>query len=410
MNIHDTRVAWFLARASILRGSKAVSTLTPFVIALALINLIFFFSLFNGIIKAVDELIVNTLFANILVEPAQDKPYIISADAKVNLINSISGVAAAAPHYKNSAVVSFDPDRDQRNVKSARYPVISIEPEREVSVTKIHDYVIEGRYLSEEDRDRILIGVEVAGGPQSIFPKISLGGVKVGDRVRAVYANGIAREYTVAGIYKTGSDVVDGQIFVTHKEMETVLGVRDMASEIMVKTEEAGTESGLVDTMRKRGIVQEKISIWTEFLNYTATMKRSFNFLSFVTGIVGMIVVNVTVFIVIFINVVNKRKQLGILRAMGIEERIITASYIFQTLMYCLAGILGSVLIMFGILVPYFSANPLDIGFGPFSLIVMKNDVVLSVGVILITNMIAGFIPTVWAIRRETIIKSIWGV
>lgn len=410
MSLSDIQTAFFFAHKSMRRGSRAVLILIPFVIGLTMSNLLFFAGLFAGITKAVDSVIVNTLFSNVLIEPPPDKQYITSVDGKLDAINSIPGVVASAPHYKIGASFSFDKDKDNRNVRTRNYNVVSVEPDREANVTTIKDSIVEGRYLTENDRNEIVIGREVAGGPDALLPKMSLDGVGIGDKVTARYPNGILRQYAVVGIYKSGTDEADMTVYVTHKEMENVLGIRDAASEIFVKTADGANEGQIIETLRRVGFDKEIISTWEDFLNFTAMLRTSFDFLNFVTNFVAMLVANVTLFIIIFINVVNRRRQLGILRAIGIPESAITLTYFFQTLFAWLVGLVFSMVLVFGIIIPYFNAHPLNIGFGPFDILVSVNDVLFSASIVFITNVFAGLIPAAWAIRRETILQSIWGI
>ncbi len=409
MRFSDIQTAWFLANHSVWRGNRAVLFLTPFIISLAVVNLLFFSGLFAGLYQTIDRQLIDNMLGNILIEPQQDHPYIVSSDAKVRIINSLLGVVASAPHYKSGALFAYDRDKDGRNVERGQYTIFSIEPEKEIQVTGIHSKMIEGRYLVDEDRDSIILGVEAAGGPLSLYPRNSLGGVHVGNTINTTYPNGITRRYTVVGIYKTGVDFADAMAFVTHKEIEGVLGVRDSAQEILVKIKPGSTEAAVVRDLRKRGLMQEKITPYYDFLNYSGAMKRSFDFLKVVTSLASMIVVTITIFIVMFIHVTNKRKQLGILRAVGISEETIVASYVFQALLYCILGAVLGTVIMLGIIEPLFRRFPLDSGFGLISLFVGYFDIIVGVGIILVTNLIAGYIPARLAIRKN-IIDSIWGM
>lgn len=407
MQASDFRTAAFLSTGLMWRGSRAILALTPIIIGLAIANLVFFDGLFGGLFKAVDRMVLNTLFSNIVIEPEENHKYIVSADQMVAAIQGMPGVTGVAPHYKSRLKLVLDRDHDNRDVRQGDYPVVSVEVEKERGIMIIPDRIVAGRYLNENDRDAIVIGNEVAGGPTAFFPKIGLGGAKVGDRLTAVYPNGVTRQYTVVGIYRTGHDASDASVYVTHKEIESVLGVRDMANEIMVRTTE-GAEPGVVAAIRRAGYTKEKITAWTEFLNYLATMTRSFDFLKVVTSLVAMIVVNVTVFIVMFINVMSRQRQLGILRAIGLGEDTVILSFVMQTALYCLAGFAVMGALVFGVIVPYIVAHPLDVGFGSFVLEISGTDVATATALVFGTNLLACWVPA-WAVTRRPIIKAIWG-
>lgn len=407
MRLSDLRTAGFLAVRLMWRGSKAILFLTPLVIGLAIANLVFFAGLFGGLFKAVDKMVLETLFSNVIIEPARDHVFLSGADQIVTRIKAIPGVLGVTPHYKARVQLGFDRDKDGRDVKYGAYTAVSVQIADEESVMPISEHMAEGRYLQETDRDAIVIGNEVAGGPTALFPKIGLGGVHAGDEVTATFANGVHRKYTVVGVYRTGHDASDAYVYVTHKEMESVLGIRDAAHEIMVKTE-IGRENDVVSAIRALGLEKETITTWYEFLNYIATMTTAFDFLKLVTGLVSMIVVNVTVFIVMFINVINRRRQLGILRAIGVSEDTVILSFVLQTVLFCLAGLAFMAALIFGVLAPYIAAHPLNVGFGAIVLHITPWDVATAAGLVFATNVLAGWIPA-WSVTRGSIIRSIWG-
>ena len=137
-------------------------------------------------------------------------------------------------------------------------------------------------------------------------------------------------------------------------------------------------------------------------------MSNSFGILNFITGIVSLVVACTTIFIVIFIHVVNKKRQLGILKAIGVSEKIIINSYIIQTLFYGLTGAFFAMLIMYGVANPYFNRNPLDMGFAKVKLLIEPFEALKSSMIILLASLVAGFIPA-WVTVRQSIIKAIWG-
>jgi putative ABC transport system permease protein len=110
----------------------------------------------------------------------------------------------------------------------------------------------------------------------------------------------------------------------------------------------------------------------------------------------------------IYINAVNKRRQIGILKAIGIKESIIVYSYIFQSLFYVLCGILVGLFFIFFVLLPLLSVHPIQLPFGPLMLS-FKGALILEciVGFI-IAGFFAGLIPS-RIVAREEILKAIWG-
>lgn len=406
--LKSRKISFFLAYKSITRGSKGTLALTILIMALAFINLIFISSIFLGIITTMNKGAIENMFGNIMVEPEKDEDYIKQVKSIQGKINAVPGVIGSSPHYVMGAIISYDKNKDGRDIKSGTWPVKSINIEDEKRVTKIHQAMVAGEYLEKTDRNKIILGKEISGGYGSMEEFRNLKGVKVGDEVKVVFSNGIQREYKVKGIFNTKFIGADEMALVTEKEMESVLGAHNMASEIVVKIEQTGQEDKYIKEFRRMGIVKEEIKPWTELMGFSASVTKSFDMISLILGMIGSVVAGITIFIVIFVNVVNRRKQIGILKAIGMQEETIIRSYILQALFYAILGIgLGLILIYF-LIIPYFIKNPLDFPMGWVSLAVTKNNIITSCVSLIIAAIIGGFIPSRRG-ARESILKAIWG-
>jgi len=193
MNI---KASFFLARTSILRGNKGTLAMTILIMTLAYVNLIFISSVFGGIVEAINEQSINNLYSNIVIAPADDEIYIENKDA-MNSIGTIPGIVASSAHYINNTVISYDENKDGRNVQQGKWLIKSVDVADETKVTQISDSIIEGEYLEDNDRDKIVIGKEIAGGHGGDLDYLSLGGVYVGDQIDVKFSNGIKRTYTI---------------------------------------------------------------------------------------------------------------------------------------------------------------------------------------------------------------------
>jgi len=229
--------------------------------------------------------------------------------------------------------------------------------------------------------------------------------------VRITYPNGIQREYTVKGIFRAREmQRADRQAFVTRKEMASILGretYSDRASEILVKSREGVEEDKLILDIGALGIDAE-IRGWQEYGGAARSMVSTFEIVGSLIGGVGLIVASAVMFILIYIGVINKKRQIGILRAIGIPHNAIVASYFIQALFYVGIGtILGFIIIRF-VLQPYFLFNPIEMPIGFVSLTVNPVTIISSAAGLLLAAILAGLIPP-WTIMRESIIKIIWG-
>lgn len=406
--IRDIKIAFFLAFKSIRRGNKGTLAMTILIMTLAFVNLVFISSIFLGIIHAMNVQSINNILGNIVIEPREDKTYIEQITNIENLINDVPGVIGVSAHYMNNSIISYDAEKNGKNVESGSWAVKSINIEDEIKTTDIHKSMVAGEYLSKLDKDKIIIGKDISGGFGTAFENTSLGGVKIGDEIKVRFNNGLERKYEVKGIFSTKSNQVDQIAFVTEKEMESVLGVTNRASEIIVKISETGREQEYIKEFRRVGIVQEDIKTWEELMGFTESVSKSFKMISIILGVIGTIVAGVTIFIVIFVSVVNKRRQIGILKAIGMKESIIVFSFVLQALFYAVAGIGIGFLVMSYIVTPFFISHPLDFPVGWVSLNITKTNLAISVISLVLASLIGGFIPA-WRGAKESILEAIWG-
>jgi len=411
----NLRTALFLARKAIMKGNKWALVFVILAMSLSFVNLNFVPAVLSGARDTLEEQLVNTLLANVVIDPEEDKYYLDHAQQVVQKVSEVPGVVGVAPHLNNTAFIEYEWKEKKSpsdKGKSGNWAVIGIDPSQEAKVTAIHEHIIEGSYLDENDRDAIVLGIEIAGGDLAqTAPNLTLGGARVGDKVRLTYPSGVQREYKIKGIFRAREMLrVDHLAFVTRKEMASVLGrsiFSDRASQILVKVDDTSNERWFVEEFKALGISGEVRSS-KEYGSALLSMASSFGIISSLVSGIALAVAAIVIFIVVYITILNKRRETGIMRALGLKENIIIYSYLTQSLVYATAGVALGWLILHFMLEPYFIAHPLDLPLGLMSLAVEPATVRNSVLSLLIAAVLAGFVP-VLLITRQSVIKTIWG-
>jgi ABC-type antimicrobial peptide transport system permease subunit len=111
---------------------------------------------------------------------------------------------------------------------------------------------------------------------------------------------------------------------------------------------------------------------------------------------------------VIFINALTRRKFIGILKGIGIHGRAIEISYVFQSIFYAVIGSGLGLLLVYAVLVPLFQAHPIDFPFSDGILVAPIDGTMLRVSLLVVSTIIAGYIPA-WMIVRRNTLDSILG-
>lgn len=411
----NIKLALFLALKSIIKGNRWALLMIILVMSLSFANLLLTPSILAGVTDTIDQQQIDTLFANIIIDPPPRDYYLDNASRIEKNIARIPGVSGVSTHLNNRAFIEYkwqEKDSPSDKGDSGTWSVIGIEPGRETAITTIHEYMIQGSYLETNDRDAIILGVEIAGGGQAQSSELlTLSGVQVGEKVRLTYPNGIQREYEVKGIFQAQEITrADRTAFITRKEMVSVLGravFADRASQLLIKTDPSFAESQVFNEIEALDI-DGKVRSWREYGSAMGGIAASFNIIASLINAIGLVVAGIVMFIVIYINVLNKKRQIGILRAIGIKRNVIVGSYLIQALFYAVLGIiLGGLIFGYGIQ-PYFDFHPLDLALGQVTLSVQPVTVQYAVIGLILAAILAGLIPAL-IITKQDIIQAIWG-
>ncbi|MGB8218115.1 MAG: FtsX-like permease family protein [Candidatus Methanoperedens sp.] len=396
---NNVKLSLFLAYRSMMKGNKSTLLLIIFIMSLIFVNLVFIGSIFLGVTEATNKQVINSLYSNVVIEPKKDDKYISDVYSLEQKIKGVPGVVGISSQYVTAATLSY---KDKHGTWGLR----SINPDDEMKVTTNHNYLIAGEYLSKLDDNEILLGKEIAGGYGGDLDYSSLG-VKVGDSIDVQFDNGVKKTYKVKGIFDANFIQTNTMGYISQKEMESVVGLKDKASQILVKTRDNGNEAWYVKQFQEIGI-KEQIKPWTVYAGMVKNITNSFDMIAMMITAIGLFVAVITIFIIVYTSTISKRKQIGILRAVGIEESIIIQSYIFQALFIVICGIFIGLIIIFFAIKPYFIEHPLKFPIGLASLMILPEKVSMNVISLIIAAIAAGFIPS-WMAVRKTIIDTIWG-
>ncbi len=394
-------VAFFLALRSIQNGNRFTLLLTIAIMGLVFVNLVFLPSIISGVIINFNTQSIDYSFGNLVIEPREQQTYIANVSSLKRKVDQIPDVQATSPRIQIGATYNY-------RGKSLSGSLVGLTPKYDEQVTLIGTKVVAGEFLSDTDTDSIVLGITLAGNQDTSKDKTdSLGGPQVGDMVLVIFNNGVVRNMKVKGILSTRVYNVDLNAYVTIREMENVLGTEDKASSILVKMTRRGYEDQGKLLLMEYG-VQEKIRTYKEkaggFVDDAVT---AFGIINAISTVVGLVIATVVTFIVIFINTVNKRRQIGILKAIGIHKTVIIYSYIFQVLFIATCGsILG--LALAGLLVTYLNVNPLIFPGGAVYPVVEAAPFIRSIISLYVVSLISGFIPS-YQTANEPILEAIRG-
>lgn len=399
MENNDLKVMFFLAYKNLTK-SKITFMVIVAVMAMSFLSITFFASIIDGLGYEFEEGMIRGQTGHLMIEPQEDDLYISGSGDLVKDIRRIPGVVGVARRLDASAVARYE-------TIEIGNPVLFIEPENEKDVSDYWSSVIAGEYLSKKDTDELLIGADLVksyaaeGDTQKRFD------VDVGDKIILSFSNGFVKEYRIKGIYKTGSRFVDDKIIISFDQYQLIFNsTEDIASNILIALPQRGLEESYTERIIDLG-VSEQINKWQTKMGAVNQFVGSLQITNQITGTIGLLTAFATIYIIIFINVTNKRKQIGILKAVGIKKQIILGSYVLQSLAYGITGVIIGNIIM-KLLLLLLSIHPLSMPIGPVIPILTTERLMTTSATLILASIVAGFFPSRKA-ADENILDAIFG-
>lgn len=398
------RVILFLALKDILRDRKIV-LLVIFLLAFSFINITFFPAFLNGLSNTFQDGIVDTGTSHIIITPTTESgnQYLSNVENTRKKIELIPGVIGTSERIDVSGTVFFEGRQFGARIEG-------IIPTDDAEVRTIYKNIVRGDYLSDDDDNEIILGETIAG--QKIEDTIGqtggfgaqiegLGGVDPGERITIRFSNNIEREYRVKGIGGgQGFNFVSQSIYMTKDEAENVLGLNDQASAIMVRLNDKYEADNVKRFMLDLGIPSANIQTWEEASTFTEGINETFGVVILVTSFVGVVIVVSTVGIVIFINTSRKKRIIGVLKAIGMQQHQVMMVFLFESVLFGIIGtIIGVALVYSGIF--FLQANPIVLPLGELKPVLYPETTINAILTIILSSLVAGYVPSKMAARQE---------
>jgi len=401
--INDIRVGSLIAYCSVKRGNKKTLIFIIFVLSLIFMNLVFLPSMIGGMMVLFTGYMQDYPFGDVVIEPSGDNTYINDADSVLQKVRAVEGVRAATKRLDVGASIEH-----KQNIVGVA--VTGLLPTEEYEISRYPYIISEGDFLGDLSRDEIIIGAAIAG-TSPVFGEIydDLGEVRPGSLVDVTYSNGVKKTYKVKGIMEGTFELVDLNALVHYKEIEDVYGLEgSKATSVVVRVGKQGTEEQVQDKIREAG-VNEQVFTWTDKSETLIKQAmQSMGAIDVMSKFVSLIVGAALILIIIYINILNRKKEIGILKAIGITPRSIVLSYAFLSMFYVSLGILAGLVLYFSLML-YFHANPATF-YETMEIRPVIDPMLLiqSIVTMLTLSVIAGILPA-WSVSKESILKAIWG-
>ena len=285
--------------------------------------------------------------------------------------------------------------------------ITGVEPEKELPVNIIGQYVKAGRNLTSADADNVLIGKGLADAMS----------VQVGDRVtlvgRAQHEQMRQRTMTVVGIFDLGMpDIEKTTVYISLGEAQSLYDLNGQSTEVAIFLNHLGQEDAVISDMKSSLPSGYEIESFEANYPDLASALNSKNgvmdiFSVFIIGIAGVGILNL-----LLMAIYERTREIGMLGAMGFKPGQISLLFVLEGIMIGLVGVAAGIvvgLVLNGILMQ------VGLDFGSMTqaasyMALVKDKVyptwgteklVMRVCTVLIVCALASLLPAVEAGRRE---------
>ncbi len=406
----DIKIAWFLATRQVLRSNIWTTLLIIGVMTLTFLNLVVVSGILVGLIEGSVRAFKQYYTGDVIVSTLQHKDYIENSSAVISQIEQIPGIDKYSARYVEGISVEANyktRTNDDTKPNTSGGNAVGINPQKEDELTSLSSFVVEGEYLDNDDYDQILIGAYLL---KKYLPVDSPGfgaleNIAPGTKVRISFGT-TTREFTVKGIVKSKVDSISMGVYFVDSQLRGLIGRNDFnVDEISIRVLPGVDPSEVTRRLKAAGVdsvakVQTSSEAEPKFLK---DIKNTFALLGNAISSIGLVVASITVFIVIFINAITRRKFIGIAKGIGISGRSIEFSYVIQSFFYAICGSLIGFFLVYVFLVPYFNAHPIDFPFSDGILVATLSGTFIRIGLLVLATIIAGYVPARMIVRKNTL-------
>lgn len=406
----NIKVGWFLAKRELARANKWTTSLIVLVMTLTFLNLIVVSGILVGLIQGSEDAQKKYAIGDVVISSFLNRSAIQQTPEVVEIVKTIPGYKNHTVRYSGSAKVESnyrDTIKPGEKRDGAGAAILGIDPVEEEKFSGISKFVIRGSYLNESDGDSVLIGKNLlyeftpieAPGFQT------LKNVEINSRVKVTVGN-VSKEYFVKGILSSKVDEFDTSLVMIDSEARKLTNRGDLNANTIVIQLLSGVDPVVAKQFLIDSGVDEYARVQTAedaFPKFLKDIKETFAILGSAISGIGLVVASITIFIVIFVNAITRRRFIGILKGIGINKKAILYSYMYQAMIYASLGVIFGMILTFVLIKPYFAANPINFPFSDGILVATLSGAFGRAGILLLTTIVAGYIPANIVIKQNTL-------
>lgn len=255
----------------------------------------------------------------------------------INQWQPLAAEVAALPHVRALSPTVSGPGFVLRGEVDKTVTVLGIEPHSYALVTKFDEKIVAGRFIL--GADDIIIGTELAKDL----------GASVGDKVRLQTARSAGTAFTVRALYDIGNREGNRRFaYINLRTGQALLDLAGGASSLEVAVEDIFGAARFASSLRQR--TAQKVESWEEINRELFTALSNQTVMTRIVRSFVAVIVAIGITSVLVVSVVQKQKEIGILRAIGASRGHILRVFLFQGMIIGVAGAIGGSIVGTGLI------------------------------------------------------------
>jgi putative ABC transport system permease protein len=320
-----------LALRNLFRNTRR-TVITLAAIALGLAMMIFTVNFQNGSYQEMIRTGISSMAGHVVV---QAQGYQDDKDAELVVTDASAVAETIRAAYPDAVVASriFTGGLLMSSHGSVGGAISGLEPGAEREIQDIHERVVEGSWLGDDDRE-IVIGIDMA---QTLD-------VELGDKLIFMGQSGsdevISRLFRVRGIYRTGAAGIDGRMAFVHlAAAQELLGGGDVAH--MVTLHLPDPQDAFDAAPRIEGLLDHRqldVRHWKDALpELFALIQMDRGFGDVMLAVIGIIVA-FGVLNTLMMSVLERTREFGVMLSLGMKPRQIAWLVLLEGMVLGLMG------------------------------------------------------------------------
>jgi lipoprotein-releasing system permease protein len=338
-------IEWTIA-TRFLREGRVQSTLILVGIAVGVAVIVFLTALITGLQRNIINRTLGTQ-AHIKVQPTEERNRILPPAAgstqlllesrrtqrlrSINNWQQVRDVLDTLPHVTAVSPLISGPAFARRGEALQSVALVGIDAPRYLRIIPVTDDIVAGVF-------RIGAGDAVIGNQLAIDL-----GMRVGDKLRLDGGQGRESVVNVAGIFELGVRELDARyVYLDMKQAQSLLNLPGAATVIDVTVENIFDAQAIA--LRIAGLTGLKAESWMETNAQLMNALRSQSLSTKMISVFVALSVALGIASVLSVSVVQRTREIGILRAMGTTREQMLRVFLVQGALFGLTGsLLGSV-------------------------------------------------------------------